>query len=160
MASNETFAFLLLSSKWGVQVYTTASSFDDTRGKQTSLMWTVIDNDPHLQMHLQDPFYLCSIQGTWSEMYRNPKYIVIKMGTLPPNHKTSINKDITKGNLDVRCIVFGKLDMCPPLWDHQLPEDISPVHSHHTRRGARCSADSPTSAARARDGLNSQWTPP
>lgn len=148
VTSNETFAFLLLSSKWGVQVYSTQSSFDDMRGEQTSLVWISHRQWPHLQMRPQEPLYLCSIQETWSEIYLNPKYIVFKMGTLPPSHKTSINQDITKGSLDVR-----KLGVCPPLPGHRLHEDVSPVHSHqHTWHSASRSADSPTSVEKASDG--------
>ena len=95
-------------------------------GNKHHLCELVIDNDPHLQMHLQEPFYFCSIQGAWSEIHINPKYIVFKMGALPPNHKTSINPDITKGNLEVRCTVFGKLGVCLPLLGRQLHEDLAP----------------------------------
>lgn len=49
-----------------------------------SLCELIIENDPHLQVHLQELFYLCSIQGTCSEIHRHPKVIMIKMGTLPP----------------------------------------------------------------------------
>lgn len=108
-------------------------------GNKHHLCELVTDNDPHLQMHLQEPFYFCSIQGAWSEIYMNPKYIVFKMGALPANHKPQLTQVLQKGALMEGALCLGNSACVLHCWAiSSTRTSHPPCPSPHLTRWLHC----------------------